>query len=75
MLVSDTGTGIPHENIEHIFEPFVTSKAQGLGLGLSICRSIVFAHDGRLWAENNPQGGATFHLTLPIGSETAPSTQ
>jgi K+-sensing histidine kinase KdpD len=53
----------------------VTSKAQGLGLGLSICRSIVFAHDGRLWAENNPQGGATFHLTLTIGSETAPSTQ
>ncbi len=67
MLVSDTGTGIPHENIEHIFEPFVTSKTQGLGLGLSICRSIVFAHDGRLWAENNPQGGATFHLTLPVG--------
>ena len=54
--------------MERVFEPFVTSKQGGLGLGLAICRSIVKAHRGRLWAVNNPLGGATFHLALPLGT-------
>jgi len=59
--VSDNGTGIPGELIDRLFEPFVTSKPQGFGLGLSITRTIVAAHGGRVWAENNPTGGATIH--------------
>jgi PAS domain S-box-containing protein len=66
LSLADRGTGIPREEIQHIFEPFVTSKPDGLGLGLSICRSIVMAHEGRLWADNNVDGGATFHLRLPV---------
>jgi C4-dicarboxylate-specific signal transduction histidine kinase len=64
LTLSDTGTGIASDQLEQIFEPFVTSKARGLGLGLSICRSIMAAHGGRLWAENLHRGAA-FHLTLP----------
>ena len=66
LSLADRGTGIPPEEMQHIFEPFFTSKADGLGLGLSICRSIVTAHEGRLWADNNGDGGATFHLRLPV---------
>jgi nitrogen-specific signal transduction histidine kinase len=64
--VVDRGTGIPADELERVFEPFFTTKEHGLGLGLSICRSIVAAHGGRLWAGNNENGGATFHLTLPL---------
>jgi PAS domain S-box-containing protein len=63
--VVDRGAGIPVANLERIFEPFVTTKATGLGLGLAICRSIVAAHGGRLWATNNPECGATLHCELP----------
>jgi PAS domain S-box-containing protein len=63
--VADRGAGIPEADLERIFEPFVTTKAQGLGLGLAICRSIVEAHGGRLWATNNAHGGATLHIELP----------
>jgi PAS domain S-box-containing protein len=66
LSLADRGTGIPPEEMQHIFEPFFTSKADGLGLGLSICRSIVMGHEGRLWADNNGDGGATFHLRLPV---------
>jgi C4-dicarboxylate-specific signal transduction histidine kinase len=66
LSLADRGTGIPPEKIQHIFEPFFTTKPDGLGLGLSICRSIVTAHEGRLWAENNVDGGATFRLRLPV---------
>jgi len=65
LSIADRGTGITTHPLDTIFDPFVTSKHHGLGLGLSICRSIVNAHGGRLWAENNPERGATFHLLLP----------
>jgi PAS domain S-box-containing protein len=63
--VHDRGRGISPENLERIFEPFFTTRNEGLGLGLTICRAIVVAHGGRLWAENNRDGGASFHFTLP----------
>ncbi len=65
IAVSDRGTGISPADLERIFEPFVTTKAKGLGLGLAICRSIVEAHGGRLWATNNADRGATLHCELP----------
>jgi C4-dicarboxylate-specific signal transduction histidine kinase len=64
IAVSDQGTGIPVGKEEEVFEPFYTSKRHGLGLGLTICRTIVTAHGGALWAANNPDGGATFHIVL-----------
>jgi signal transduction histidine kinase len=63
--VRDTGTGIAAEEIDSIFDSFTTSKPEGLGLGLSICRSIVERHGGKISAANNPGGGATFSITLP----------
>jgi two-component system sensor kinase FixL len=63
--VSDRGTGLTADQLDKIFTPFFTSKRDGLGLGLSISRSIVEAHGGRLRAENNFEGGATFHFALP----------
>jgi len=63
--VADTGSGIPQGGEERIFEPYHTTKPHGLGLGLSLSRSIVFAHGGRLWAENRASGGAVFHCTIP----------
>jgi two-component system, LuxR family, sensor kinase FixL len=72
--VSDVCTGISAERLETVFEPFVTTKAAGLGLGLAICRSIVVAHEGRLWAANNVDGGAVFHLALPVREPTVAQT-
>jgi two-component system, LuxR family, sensor kinase FixL len=63
--VADTGAGIPQGADDRIFEPYYSTKAHGLGLGLSLSRSIVSAHGGRLWAENQRTGGAVFHCTLP----------
>jgi signal transduction histidine kinase len=63
MEVSDNGSGV--EDFERIFEPFFSSRRHGVGLGLSIARSIVVAHGGRLWGANNTTGGATFYITLP----------
>jgi PAS domain S-box-containing protein len=63
--VSDTGPGIPPDRFEQVFEPFFTTKTGGLGMGLTICRSIAAAHGGRIWAENNPEGGARFRFSLP----------
>jgi PAS domain S-box-containing protein len=65
VTVCDTGPGVAAHQLEAVFEPFVTSKPQGLGLGLAVCRSIVSAHEGSLWAENNPEGGASFCFELP----------
>lgn len=63
--VTDSGKGIPAGETEKIFKAFYTTKPQGLGMGLSICRSIINNHQGRLWAENNPDRGATFYFCLP----------
>lgn len=65
IAVSDTGPGIAGEVAHRLFQPFVTTKVSGMGVGLSICRTIVEAHGGRLWVERNEAGGATFRLTLP----------
>ncbi|MFN8644912.1 MAG: PAS domain-containing protein [Candidatus Binatia bacterium] len=64
--VSDSGVGIDATLAERIFEPFLTTKPGGLGMGLAISRSIVIAHGGQLWYTPNPSGGTTFHFTLPI---------
>ena len=64
--VQDSGTGIAAERLGSIFEPFITSRPEGLGMGLSICRSIIERHDGRIWAANNPDRGAKFSITLPV---------
>jgi len=66
VVVSDRGVGLPPGSETKIFEPYVTTKPQGLGMGLSIVRTIVEAHGGRLWATANPQGGAAFHFMLPL---------
>jgi signal transduction histidine kinase len=65
LSIADPGTGISPDQLDQVFRPFVTSKPQRPGLGLAICRSIVRAHGGRLWAVNNPDRGATFHVILP----------
>lgn len=67
--VRDCGPGIAADRVEQIFEPFYTTKTHGLGLGLTICRSIINAHGGRLWAVNNNEGGATVTVDLPIAAE------
>jgi signal transduction histidine kinase len=64
--ISDSGRGIPQEKLNHIFDPFFTTKEQGMGMGLSIARTIIQAHQGRIWAENQAEGGAVFRLSLPL---------
>ena len=63
--VADCGAGVAGADLERLFEPFFTTKEHGLGLGLSISRSVVAAHSGRMWAETNAEGGATFNVCLP----------
>jgi len=65
IAIADTGVGLAPEIADRLFQPFVTTKPSGLGIGLSICRSIVDAHGGRLWASDNPGGGTVFHVSLP----------
>lgn len=67
--VVDNGPGLPDEVRARLFQPFVSTKKTGMGVGLSICHTIITAHNGRLWAEPNPEGGTVFRLTLP----TAPA--
>jgi two-component system, LuxR family, sensor kinase FixL len=66
--IRDRGAGVASEDLDRIFQPFVTTKVQGLGMGLAICRSIIEAHGGRLWAENSPDGGAVFTFSARMGS-------
>jgi two-component system sensor kinase FixL len=74
VAVADTGPGLSPEIAARLFEPFVSNKPGGMGMGLSICRSIVEAHGGRLWAEPNAEGGTVFRFTLPAASTEAPSS-
>ena len=67
--ISDSGSGIPSDKLMTIFEPFFTTKENGMGMGLSISRSIVEAHHGRIWAENRIGGGAVFHISLPLARD------
>jgi len=66
--VADTGLGVAADQVDRIFDPFFTTKSNGIGMGLSISRSIVETHGGRLWGESNPAGGATFRFTMPIAT-------
>lgn len=70
LAVEDKGVGLDEQSMERVFEAFYTTKPEGMGMGLSISRSIVEAHGGRLWAEPNSDYGATFQLTLPIETPT-----
>lgn len=63
--VADTGSGLSPEVASQLFQPFITTKSQGMGVGLSISRTIIHAHGGKIWADSNPEGGTTFHFTLP----------
>jgi C4-dicarboxylate-specific signal transduction histidine kinase len=65
VAVKDSGPGVAPANVEHLFAPFHTTKPDGLGMGLSICRSIIEAHGGRLWVTANQPRGAIFNLTMP----------
>jgi C4-dicarboxylate-specific signal transduction histidine kinase len=69
--VQDSGPGIDPERLDQVFAPFYTTKNAGIGMGLSICRSIITAHGGRLWAEANRSRGAIFQFTLPAGPENS----
>jgi two-component system sensor kinase FixL len=68
VAVSDTGHGFGPDSQANLFQPFFTTKETGMGVGLSISRTIIDTHGGRLWAETNETGGATFRFTLPAAS-------
>jgi len=69
VAVIDTGPGIAADKLPHLFESFFTTKKEGMGIGLSIARSIIVAHEGRIWAENNLWGGAAFRFSLPVSGD------
>jgi two-component system sensor kinase FixL len=73
IAVSDSGRGIPADKLAQVCQPFFTTKPNGMGMGLAISRTIVEAHGGRLWAENNPGRGATVAFTLPVAQHGTPS--
>lgn len=66
--VRDTGLGIPDDQLANVFEAFWTTKADGLGMGLAVCRSIIEVHGGRIWVENNATRGVTFYFSLPVAA-------
>jgi signal transduction histidine kinase len=69
--VADTGTGVASHEIDRIFDPLFTKKSDGMGMGLSICRSIIEAHNGRIWVAPNKPDGAVFHFVMPAGGATS----
>ena len=69
MTVKDCGVGISPEDTDRLFNAFFTTKSSGMGIGLSICRSIIEAHGGRVWAEPNLPHGAIFRFTVPLHQE------
>jgi signal transduction histidine kinase len=71
--VADTGTGIGPQDLDRIFNPLFTTKSDGMGMGLSICRSIIEAHDGRIWVAPNKPQGAVFQFTLLAPDERSSS--
>jgi two-component system sensor kinase FixL len=66
--ILDTGPGLAGAVLEKLFQPFVTTKADGMGIGLSICQAIIEAHGGRIWTSHKPDGGTAFHFTVPLAS-------
>ena len=66
--ISDSGPGIPPDRIAQVFDPFFTTKDHGMGIGLSIARTIILAHKGTIWAENQSGGGAAFRFILPLAA-------
>jgi signal transduction histidine kinase len=70
VTVEDSGSGIEPKDFDKIFSTFFTTKLEGMGMGLSICRSIIESHGGRLWASAGPSRGAVFHFTLPVDSRS-----
>jgi two-component system sensor kinase FixL len=75
VAVTDTGTGIAPSIETQLFQPFVSTKRDGMGIGLSVCRTIVEAHGGRLWVDPNPDGGSIFRFTLPVLTEGAEAAE
>ena len=71
MSIEDSGTGVDPEDLDRIFEAFFTTKLDGMGMGLAICRSIIEAHDGRLWASSGVRQGSVFNILLPVPRNTA----
>ena len=71
VTVRDSGPGLKPESLERLFDPFYTTKPSGMGMGLSICRSIVEVHGGRIWATAHVPQGASFHVSLPAHGVTA----
>ena len=69
VAVADQGHGLAEEDVERIFAPFYTTKPEGMGIGLAICRSIIEFHQGRLWVEPRREGGTVFRFTVPIEEE------
>ena len=72
VTVSDTGPGIDSDMVDEVFRAFASTKAEGMGLGLSICRTIIEANGGRIWVEPQERGGSAFHFTL-VAAETEPT--
>jgi two-component system, LuxR family, sensor kinase FixL len=73
VTVTDTGCGLAEEIVPRLFQPFITTKSAGMGVGLSISKRIIEAHGGEMWAEANPEGGTLFRFTLELSDEMSGS--